>query len=207
MMARRRILPEAEVAENIWQFICDDNNSDSDEGDDLDSLYGYEALPIDDDDGDESADNQLDDNDHVEEEIVPPVRQRRPKKKLTANRLVNSIDAALCSDNYDPLVLPDNNFEPITGYLGPKSKDTTPKIFLANEPYTPAGRQRLCDVITGDVSSIRRNTKRTDSIRDAFELFMNEDMITLTVNKTNLKIDEVIKQLPEETRITASTVT
>ena len=76
MMARRRILTEAEVAENIRQFLCDDNNSNSDEGADLDSLYGDEALPIDDDDGDESADNQLDDNDHVEEEIVPPVRQR-----------------------------------------------------------------------------------------------------------------------------------
>ena len=190
MMAWRWILTEAEVAENIRQFLCDDNNSDSDEGDDLDSMYGDEVIPIDDDDGNESADNQLDDNDHVEEEIVPPLRQHRPKKKLTANLLVNSIDASLCSDNYDPLVLPDNNFETITGYLGPKSKDTTPKIFWTNEPYTPAGRQRLCDVITSDVSSIRRNTKCTDSIRDAFELFMNEDMITLIVNKTNLKIDE-----------------
>ena len=118
---RRRILTEVEVTENIRQLLCDDNNSDSD--------GGGEALPIDDDDGDESADNQLDDNDHVEEEIVPPVRQRQPKKKLTANRLVNPIDAALCSDNYDPFVLPDNNFETITGYLGPKSKDTTQRYF------------------------------------------------------------------------------
>jgi len=124
------------------------------------------------------------------------VRQRRPKKILTANRLV-IIDKALDLDNYDPLDLPDANFETLTGYLGPKSKATTEKIFWTNEPYTHVGRQRACDVITDNVSTIRRNTKRADSIRDAFELFMDEDMITLIVHKTNLKIDEIIKNLPE----------
>ena len=44
-MARRRFLTEAEVAENIQQFLYDDGDNESDEGDDLDSLYGDEAIP------------------------------------------------------------------------------------------------------------------------------------------------------------------
>ena len=201
MARRRQFLTEAEIAADIEQFLYDDDNdNESDEGDDLDRLYGNEADIGDDEYDIGVGDINVGDDIGVEEEIVPPVRQRRPKKKLTANRLVNSIDNALTLDNYDPLVLPDANFETVTGCLGPKSMATTQKIFWTNEPYTPVGRQRACDVITGNVSAIRRNTKRADSIRDAFELFMNEDMITLIVHKTNLKIDEVIEKLPEATK-------
>jgi len=167
---------------------------------DLDNLYGDEAISSDGDDDYYDINvgvGDINEVDDVEEEIVAPVRQRRPKKILTANRLVNSIDKALDLDSYDPLDLPDANSETLTGYLGPKSKATTEKIFWTNEPYTHVGRQRACDVITDNVSTIRRNTKRADSIRDVFELFMDEDMITLIVHKTNLKIDEIIKNLPE----------
>ena len=55
---------------------------------------GDEAIPSN-GDHNESSDHQIDGNDHEEEEIVLPVRQRRPKKKLTGNRLVKSIDTVL----------------------------------------------------------------------------------------------------------------
>ena len=73
-MGTRRFLTEAEVAENIRQFLYDDSDNERDEGDDLDSLYGDEAIPSN-GDHDESSDHQIDGNDHKEEEIVPPVRQ------------------------------------------------------------------------------------------------------------------------------------
>jgi len=187
-MTRRR-LTEEEITADIEQFLYNDNSdndNDSDEGDDLDNSYGDEAISSDGDDDYYDINvgvGDINEVDDVEEEIVAPVRQRRPKKILTANRLV-IIDKALDLDNYDPLDLPDANFETLTGYLGPKSKATTEKIFWTNELYTHVGRQRACDVITDNVSTICRNTKRADSIRDAFELFMDEDMITLIVHKT-----------------------
>ena len=55
------------------------------------------------------------------------------EKNLTGNRLVNSIDTALDLGNDDPFVLPDNNFETVTGYLGPKSKHTTQKVLWTND--------------------------------------------------------------------------
>ena len=120
---------------------------------------------------------------------------------MTGNRLVDSIDTALDLGNYDPFDLPDNNFETVTGYLGPKSKDTTQKVLWTNEPHTHVGRHRSCDIVTGGVSSVRNNTKHCKSIRDAFELFMTDDMITLIVHKSNLKIDAIIEQLPEKIKI------
>ena len=126
MAKRRQFLTEADIAADIERFLYDDDNdNESDEGDDLDSLYGDEADIGDDDYDIGVGDINVGDDIGVEEEIVPLVRQRRPKKKLTANRLVNSIDNALTLDNYDPLVLPDAIFETVTGYLGPKSKATT----------------------------------------------------------------------------------
>lgn len=75
-MARRQFLTEAEVEEDIRQFLYNGNDSDSDNSDDLNSLYGDEAELIDrDDDEAEPIDNNV----GVEKEIVPPMRQRRPK--------------------------------------------------------------------------------------------------------------------------------
>ena len=84
MARRRQFLTEAEIAADIERFLYDDDNdNESDEGDDLDSLYGDEADIGDDDYDIGVGDINVGDDIGVEEEIVPLVRQRRPKKKLT----------------------------------------------------------------------------------------------------------------------------
>ena len=52
------------------------------------------------------------------------------RKKLTRNRLVKSIDAALDMGNYHPITYLNcnGNWETFTGYPGPKSKPNTPTI-------------------------------------------------------------------------------
>ena len=51
----------------------------------------------------------------------PPLK--RPKKMLSSDRLVNSIDNSLDPTRYDEITLPKNTSginEVLTGYLGPK---------------------------------------------------------------------------------------
>ena len=78
-------------------------------------------------------------------EVVIPVVTHVPRKLLTPNRIINSLDAALEPDNYDEVQLPlsvkgDNVNEILTGYLGPKSKADTKKIYWTSEENTNVGR-------------------------------------------------------------------
>ena len=75
-----------------------------------------------------------------------------PRKLVTPNRIINSLDAALEPDNYDEVQLSlsvkgDNVHEILTGYLRPKSKAGTKNIYWTSEENTYVGRQRSCDVI------------------------------------------------------------
>ena len=39
----------------------------------------------------------------------------------------------------------------LTGYLGPKSKQDTPKMYWTMDPPSLTSRQRLCDGIKGSI--------------------------------------------------------
>ena len=84
---------------------------------------------VDEEDNHHSADKDKGDkDDHGSSESdseEPPVK--RPKKLLTSNRLVNSLDNSLDPTRYDEITLPkntsgSNEIKMLTGYLGPKSK-------------------------------------------------------------------------------------
>ena len=78
---------------------------------------------------DEEDESEGEESEEGEEEQLE--RETQPsRKKLTRNRLVKSIDAALDMGNYDQITYLncDGNWETFTEYLGPKSKPNTPTI-------------------------------------------------------------------------------
>ena len=118
---------------------------------------------VNEEDGHHSADKDKDNKDDhgssesESENEEPPVK--RQKKMLTSNRLVNSLDNSL-DPKYDEITLPknttgSNEVEMLTGYFGTKSKQDTPKIYWTADPPSLTGRQRLCDVIKGNIATVR----------------------------------------------------
>ena len=105
---------------------------------------------------DEESDDELDLQRELEEEIIEEQEEavpRRHRKLLTRNRLVHDIDSALDRDNYDQIhyINGQGQWQTLTGYLGPKSKDDTKKITWTSVLPQTNGQQRRCDVITGRV--------------------------------------------------------
>ena len=111
---------------------------------------------------DEEANNRPSDRDSSsdEDEQQQQPKRRHPKKILTSNRLVNSIDSCLNQRNIAETSLPQNTMETdeeeiLTGDLGPKSNVNTPKINLTTAPPPTTGRQRSCDGIKSELSTVR----------------------------------------------------
>ena len=131
-------------------------------------------------------------------EGVIPVVTHVPRKLLTPNRIINSLDAALELDDYDEVRLPlsvkgDNVNEILTGYLGPKSKADTKNIYWTSEENTNVGRQRSCVVIRSAVSIVRY-ADDIHTITDCFHKFIDEQMIELVVSCTNIRLESIIIQ-------------
>ena len=154
------------------------DDSDNDD-DDLDDLYGETTIVVrvPDCHSDEEDTNHKSPSDSSDEDVSPPqqqtpVRRRHPKKILTSNRLVNSINSCLNRSNFNEVTLPqnavgNNEEETLTGFLGSKSKNNTPEIHWTTTPPSTTGRQRSCDVIKSGVSTVRYGNIGTD-IRNAF---------------------------------------
>ena len=88
--------------------------------------------------------------------------------------------------------------EPYKASLGPAKKKGVEKIEWTSKPSANQGRQRACDVVRG-TPGLRTNAAKTvEAIRDAFQLFMPNNMIQLIVQSTNRNIEEVLDDLPEE---------
>ena len=81
-----------------------------------------------------------------------------------------------------------NEVEMLIGYLGPKSKQDTPKIHWTTDPPSLTGRQWLCDVIKGSITTVRYCNDFTD-IRSTFDKLIDEEMIQLIVAKNNMKLE------------------
>ena len=124
-------------------------------------------------------------------EGVIPVVTRVPRKLVTPNRIINSLDAALEPDNYDEVQLPlsvegDNVNEILTGYLGPKSKAGTKNIYWTSEENTYVGRQRSCDVIRSAVSTVRYSND-IHTITDCFHKFIDEQISIINQHLDKIK--------------------
>ena len=199
---------------NILNWVDEGNSleSDSDDGDDdLGDLYGedidmvigvvHSDSEVDEEDGHHIADKHKDDHGSSESDSEePPVK--RPKKMLTSNRLVNSMDNSLDPTRYDEITLPkntsgSNEVEVLTGYLGPKSNQATPKNYWTTDPPSLTGRQRLCNVIKSNIATVKYCNDLTD-IRSIFHKLIDEEMIRLIVEKTNMKLDLIIERFSDK---------
>ena len=194
-MPKRKISYDVAVAD-ILNFVENDGEETEDcANDDLDELYDEEQLR-------EAAQDDSSDDDNIPEPIqVPEENNRPPRKILTKNRLVNSIDKSLDETLYDHhdfgLVHNDNdnNKKELTAYLGPKSDKNTKKIIWTNKipQRVLDGRQRACDIIPSSppVSSLIKPVADLESITDIFKVLFSAEMVDLIITNTNKKIKYV----------------
>ena len=74
-----------------------------------------------------SEDAGSDEEDGTTDNEVEQTRPQKHRKTLTRSRNVNSIDASLNEDNFEPIHYVNGNGmrETLTGFLGPKSNKNT----------------------------------------------------------------------------------
>lgn len=183
-MPPKRNLSLEEALNDINAWIDENNDPDDDLlSDDLGELNG--AIEDNCDDDEEILD-ALEDTLSEPEDDGPAQRHRKP---LTRKRKVNSIDSALDIENYAENIYLNcsEDWEDITGYLGPMKNPKTEKNIWTNETPSLVGRQRACDVITSPVACLQSNIDITSEM-DAFDLFIDREMIDLLVDKTNIRI-------------------
>ena len=123
--------------------------------------------------------------------VTSPVAIRRHKRKtFTYMRKVNSIDAALDENNYDPYVIPAEILQ-ITGEvpsLDRTKKNKKDKIIFSNQPRPYNGRQKAahCPKNKPGVSSY---SKTATSSVECFHLFMTDEMLEHIVTCTNKRVE------------------
>jgi hypothetical protein len=131
----------------------------------------------------------------VEVEEVADENNRLRRRQLTKNRLVNSIDAALNLDNYNPYQIPED-LQSINSNFKVDNKTTIVREFQ-NKPTTGnIGQRNRANVITGRQGT-QPKAKDTPTARAAFQLFFTEEMMGTIVLCTNRKIAKCIANLPE----------
>ena len=113
----------SEATQDLMEWI--DNGGDEEDiqeinGEDDQDRVSKDAIS---DEEDGTTDNEV--------EQTPPEKHR---KTLTRSRNVNSIDASLNKDNFEPIHCINGNgmWETLTGFLGPKSNKTTPTYLVDN---------------------------------------------------------------------------
>ena len=150
-MSKRKLTSEEALA-NILRFVETDDNNNYFEGDwedelgwagdDLDEIYDYDDRNADDedsgdDDEDEVEDKCSSDNDQLQPQPQPQPGNQPPRKLLTYNRLVKSIDKSLDPNCFDPLdfgIIDAEEHETVLkGYLSPKKNPATETIFWSNK--------------------------------------------------------------------------
>ena len=165
-----------EAVNIINEWIHQDDEAPPDVADDLTDLSGDPG-------GDARRDIEVESEEvesEEETEDVPtnpaedPNVPQRFRKYLTRRRNVDSIDAALDIENFKPIsyLNCDDQWETLTGYLGPKSDKRTEKIFWTNDKPSRTGRQRACDVIAGPASALKPNVA-VQCETDAWDLFID----------------------------------
>ena len=192
----RNIVSYEEAIADIVEWV--DNEGDIRE---LDELIGDDDSDV--GSGDERAahierndpENEL----YEEEEIEEQPRVLRHRKTLTRNRKVNSIDASLSEENFDPIhyVNRFGQWETLTGFLGPKNNRQTETIQWNSELQLYSGRQRAANIIRGPVLALRGAARSVETIENCFDLFFDDSICDRIVSKTNLRINRHLEKLRE----------
>ena len=105
-------------------------------------------------------------------------------------RKVNSIDAALDENNYDPYVIPPEILQ-ITGEvpsLDRTKKNKKDKIIFSNQPRPYNGRQKAADC-PKNKPGVSSYSKTATSSVECFHLFMTDEMLEHIVTCTNKRVE------------------
>ena len=115
-------------------------------------------------------------------------------KTLTRSRNVNSIDAWLNEDHFEPISYVNGNgmWETLTGFLGPKSNKNNQTIEWQSKIPNISGRQRRADVIRSPVLSLRGPARSVPTYLDCFNMFFDKLMFDRVVEKTDLHINRYL---------------
>ena len=146
---------------------------------DLDKIYNSDDLNA-------AKQNGSDDEDSSVSEA---------SKDIEREVVVNSIDKSLDENCYDPHdfgVAEDLASEKVLkGFLGPKKNPNTKKNFWANKKPPNAGRQGVRDSRTPQPLARLPLASDINSINDAFQILISDQMVQLIVDKTNTRIHHV----------------
>ncbi|XP_057293812.1 uncharacterized protein LOC130622372 [Hydractinia symbiolongicarpus] len=193
---KRQKISAQDAVNDILQFVYNDEDADdTDDEDDLNDLNGNENeeisnrawsifaghifyishdLQIPEEDHGESDEEQnmvVQNNDSdIDEELNP--NPRYPKRMLTYQRKVHSIESALDESSYQPINIPEKK----------------PHII---------GRQRRADVIKDKPGPVPRARNTCEPV-DAFHMFFTKEMFELILENTNRKINNLRASLSEE---------
>ena len=124
--------------------------------------------------------------------------RRLSRKLLTKNRLVHDIDSSLNEECYDDMhfINGKGQWKTLTGYLGPKTNKNT-KIITWTSDFPTKGWHRACDIINigekpGTLLGAARNI---DTIEDAFNLLLDDQMLDLLARETNDFVEKELQTL------------
>ena len=178
--------------EELLEQVLESDDSDLD--DDFDDLCMQDEFfesADGEDRGPEEELTQESDSDNDHDTSSPP-----PKRPRTSLRLVNSIDAALEEDNYEPMdVSGVARWTTWKAKLGPKKSKTAETITWMDEPPEDRGRQRQCDIVKEKQAPRTREARSCKTPREVFDLFITRSMVDTLVQSTNKRIQETINKL------------
>ena len=178
--------------EELLEQVLESDDSDLD--DDLDDLCMEDEFfesADGEDRGPEEELTQESDSDNDHDTSSPP-----PKRPRTSLRLVNSIDAALEEDNYEPMdVSGVARWTTWKAKLGPKKSKTAETITWTDEPPEDRGKQRQCDIVKEKQAPRTREARSCKTPREVFDLFITRSMVDTVVQSTNKRIQETINKL------------
>ena len=114
-------LSYSEAMQDLMEWV--DNGGDEENIQEINGEYDQDRV---------SEDAASDEEDGTIDNEIEQTRPQKHRKTLTRRRNVNSIDASLNEDNFEPIHYVNGNevWETLTGLLGPKSNKNTQTIEL-----------------------------------------------------------------------------
>ena len=111
------------------------------------------------------------------------------RRLLTKQRIVNSIDAAVNLENYNPFPIPHEmrTIESVFKVDNKKQINDIKRTFQNQPPTGNVGRNNRANVITGRQGPQPKATN-TPSLRAAFELYFTNELVSSIVSCTNKTI-------------------
>lgn len=199
---KRQKISAQDAVNDILQFVYNDEDADdTDDENDLNDLNGNENedLQIPGEDHGESDEEQnmvVQNNDSDNDEELNP-NPRYPKRMLTYQRKVHSIESALDESSYQPMNNPEK-VKKMKGIIENKQDKKKTLIYnFSNQKPDNIGRQRRADVIKDKPGPVPRARNTCEPV-DAFHMFFTKEMFELILENTNRKINNLRASLSEE---------